>query len=86
MEKIAASDILKNIYRKRKGTTYDFGLAEAVNDKNFLGKLKSLGDGKVYALGFFNGFVTTGSKIFLKAWFAQLVKVQKMPVFITKTT
>ena len=32
-EKIQAkAEILKDIYRKGKGTTYDFGLAEAVND------------------------------------------------------
>ena len=38
-------EILKDIYGERKGTTYDFGLAEAANDKDFFGKLNSL-DGR----------------------------------------
>ena len=51
MEKVTASaaekiqakaKILKDIYAERKGTTYDFGLAEAANDEDFLGKLNSL--------------------------------------------
>ena len=51
MEKVTASaaekiqakvEILKDIYGERKGTTYDFGLAEAANDEDFLGKLNSL--------------------------------------------
>ena len=33
---------MKDIYGERKGTTYDFGLAEAANDEDFLGKLNSL--------------------------------------------
>ena len=46
MEKVTASaaeknqakaEILKDIYGERKGTTYDFGLAEAANDEDFLG-------------------------------------------------
>ena len=46
MEKVAASSaekiqakapILKDLYRERKGTTYDFCLAEATNDEDFLG-------------------------------------------------
>ena len=42
-EKIQAkAKILKDIYAERKGTTYDFGLAEAANDEDFLGKLNSL--------------------------------------------
>ena len=43
-----------------------------------------MGDGKVYVLSFSNDFVTTGSVSFLKAWFTRLVKVQKLPFFITR--
>ena len=57
----AKAEILKDKYGKRKGTTYDFGLAEAANDEVFLGKLNPLN------LGFSNGFVTKGSISFLKA-------------------
>ena len=50
METVEASSVEKNssqssdleIYRERKGTNYDFGLAEATNDEDFLGKLNSL--------------------------------------------
>ena len=50
MEKVEASSVEKNssqssdleVYRERKGTNYDFGLAEATNDEDFLGKLNSL--------------------------------------------
>lgn len=35
------ADILKDIYRKRKYSTNDFGLADAANNKDFLDKLKS---------------------------------------------
>ena len=51
MEKVKASaaeknqpkaEILKDICGERKGAFYDFGLVEAANDEDFLGKLKSL--------------------------------------------
>ena len=35
------ADILKDIYKKRKYSTNDFGLAEPANNKDFLDKLKS---------------------------------------------
>ena len=57
-EKIQTTvEILKDIYGERKGTTYDFGLAEAANDKDFFGKLNSL-DGRWESLctGFFQWF------------------------------
>ena len=45
-----------------------------------------MGDGKLYVLGFSNGFVTTKPVSVLQSLFAQLVKVQKLPVFIARTT
>ena len=36
------AEIFEDIYGERKGTTFDFGLVEATNDEDFLGKLNSL--------------------------------------------
>ena len=38
----AKSEILKDIYGERKDSAHDFGLAEAANDEDFLGKLNFL--------------------------------------------
>ena len=51
-------------------------MTESANDEDFLGK--------VYALRFYNGFVTAELISFLKACFTRLVKVEKLPVFISR--
>ena len=77
MEKVTASaaekneakaEILKDIYGERKGTTYDFGLAEAANDEDFLGKLNSL-DRRWESLcpGFFQWFCDNRVNKFLES-------------------
>ena len=68
-EKIQAkAEILKNIYGERKGTTYDFGLAEAANDEVFLGKLNPLNRRwESLCPGFFQWFCDNGINKFLKS-------------------
>ena len=62
------AEILKDIDGERMGTTYGFGLAEAANDEDFLGKLNSLDRRwESLCLGFFQWFCDNRVDKFLES-------------------